>query len=34
MNIEKISAAVKQAEEDPWPGEQLLGLDDVFAPTN
>ncbi len=31
---EEISAAVKQAEEDPWPGEQVLGLDDVFAPAN
>jgi TPP-dependent pyruvate/acetoin dehydrogenase alpha subunit len=30
----EISAAVKQAEEDPWPGEQLLGLDDIFAPAN
>jgi len=34
-NIErKISAAVKRAEEDPWPGEQLLGLNDIFAPAN
>ena len=31
---EEISVAVKQAEEDPWPGEQVLGLDDVFAATD
>ena len=31
---EEISAAVKQAEGDPLPGEQVLGLDDVFAPAN
>jgi pyruvate dehydrogenase E1 component alpha subunit len=29
---EECSASWKQAEEDPWPGEQFLGLDDVFAP--
>jgi TPP-dependent pyruvate/acetoin dehydrogenase alpha subunit len=28
---EKISVAQKQAEEDPWPGEEFFGLDDVFA---
>jgi pyruvate dehydrogenase E1 component alpha subunit len=31
---EEISSAVKQAEEDPWPGEQVLGLNDAFAPAN
>ncbi len=29
---EKISVSLKQAEEDPWPGEEWLGVDDVFAP--
>ena len=28
----KISVSLKQAEEDPWPGEEWLGVDDVFAP--
>lgn len=31
---QEISTAVKHAEEDPWPGEQLLGLNDIFAPAN
>lgn len=31
---EKISTSWKQAEEDPWPGEQFLGLNDVFAPAS
>lgn len=27
-----IETEMKTAEEDPWPGEEHLGLDDVFAP--
>lgn len=29
---EEISASITQAEEDPWPGEEFFGLDDIFAP--
>ena len=28
----KIADEMKTAEEDPWPGEEHLGIDDVFAP--
>jgi len=28
----RIAAEMKMAEEDPWPGEEHLGLNDVYAP--
>jgi pyruvate dehydrogenase E1 component alpha subunit len=28
----KIADEMRIAEEDPWPGEEHLGIDDVFAP--
>ncbi len=30
---EEVTSALKQAEADPLPGEELLGADDIFAPS-
>ena len=30
----KIADEMKTAEEDPWPGEEHLGIDDIFAPAD